>query len=133
MSRTALSRLLGVVSILLLTLAAASCSNEIDGPVQRAQTDVDNVAPYGPGAKVGETYDYVLYTHCGIEWTRIDGLWWRTTVRGDDGNPPSGWGNPYDAGRLVIVDQDSATYSGGPGDDITFERTSLAEAPFHCA
>ncbi len=93
----------------------------------------DNEPPYGAGVDVGETYDYVLNTHCGIEWTRIDGVWWRTTPLDDgSGNPPAGWGNPYDSGQLQVVDETTAIYSGGPDVDVTFERTDLVEPPFVC-
>ena len=56
-------------------------------------------------------------------------------VRINDGsaNPPSGWGNPYDAGRLQIVDGVTAVYAGGPDVDVEFERTDTVEAPFNCA
>lgn len=102
-----------------------------EGPTQ---ADVANEPPYGPGAEVGETYDYVLYTHCGIEWARIDGVWWQA-IPLDDGRPsllPAGWGDPYDAGELEIVTATSATYRGGPDAEVEFERTGRAEAPFTC-
>jgi hypothetical protein len=106
-------------------------SEAVDGP---ARADIDNEPPYGPGVQVGESYDYVLSTHCGVEWARIDGVWWRTTPRNDgSANPPSGWGNPYDAGRLQIVDGFTAVYAGGPDVDVEFERTDAVEAPFTCA
>lgn len=103
----------------------------VDGP---AQADIDNKPPYGSGIVVGDTYDYLLFTHCGVEWTRIDGAWWRATPLGDAaGNPPSGWGNPYDAGQLHVVDDTSAVYSGGPGVDVEFKRTDRVEMPVNCA
>lgn len=89
--------------------------------------------PYGPGVQVGETYDYQLYTHCGVEWGRVDGVWWRTQPLGiGTAAPPPGWGDPYDAGQLRLVDGATAVYSGGPGVDIEFERTDLTEAPSLC-
>lgn len=101
----------------------------VDGPAQAA---IDNKPPYGPGV-IDETYEYVLYTHCGIEWARIDGVWWQTTpLNAGNANPPSGWGNPYDAGQLRVVDKSTAVYSGGPGVDVQFARTDIVEAPFAC-
>lgn len=111
--------------------AAGSRPEVVEGP---AQAEIDNEPPYGPGLDVGESYDYVLYTHCGIEWARIDGLWWRTTpLDAGNANPPPGWGNPYDAGELLIVDDTTAVYSGGPDVEVEFERTDIVEAPFTCA
>lgn len=111
-------------------VAAGSRPEVVDGP---AQADIDNEPPYGSGLEVGESYDYVLYTHCGIEWARIDGVWWRTAPL-DDGNanPPTGWGNPYDAGELLVVDDTTAVYSGGSDVEVEFERTDIVEAPFTC-
>lgn len=80
-----------------------------------------------------ETYEYTLYTHCGIEWTRIDGVWWQASAPLNDGNanPPSGWGNPYDKGEMEVVDAATAIYRGGPS-DVEFERTGVVDAPFAC-
>lgn len=137
-----MTRRLVLALVVCFAVAFAACGDEdgvatggrpqvVEGP---AQADIDNEPPYGPGAEVGESYDYVLYTHCGIEWARIDGVWWRTPPV-DDGNanPPSGWGNPYDAGELLVVDDTTAVYSGGPDVEVEFERTDLSEVPFACA
>lgn len=127
------------VAILLLTSACSGDDDTVgsggggdvvDGP---AQADIDDEPPYGVGIEVGETYDYTLYTHCGIEWTRIDGVWWQTPTPLSDGNanPPSGWANPYDKGQMDIVDDSTAIYRGGPG-EVEFERTDVTDAPFVC-
>lgn len=118
-------------------MALAACGDDdvadgsrpevVEGP---AQADINNEPPYGQGVGVRESYDYVLYTHCGIEWARIDGVWWRTIPLHDgNANPPSGWGNPYDAGVLLVHDDTTAVYSGGPDVEVEFERTDIVEAP----
>lgn len=95
--------------------------------------DLEGEPPYGPGVEAGATYDYVLYTHCGVEWAPIDGVWWRTDPLGvADANPPDGWGNPYDAGSLTVTGDDTATYTSDTGIDIELRRTATAEAPFRC-
>ena len=42
----------------------------------------------------------VLYTHRGIEELRVDNTFFIAETSLDDGqgNPPPGWGNPYQAG-----------------------------------
>ena len=101
-----------------------------NGPPKRAAL---NKPPYATGAEAGETYDYVLYTHCGIKWTRIDGVWWETQPLDDgSGNPPPGWSNPFDAGSLKMLDDDTAIFSGGPEAKVRFKRTEIVEAPFTC-
>src|SRR4030081_3022594 len=68
---------------------------------------------------------YRLYTHCGIEWAKIDGTFWRAKHPLSDGsaNPPAGWGNPFQDGTLVFVTPTTARF-GFPGGTVTFERTS---------
>jgi hypothetical protein len=115
------------VLVLAGAMALVACGDD------EIAADTGSEPPNGPGVDVGQSYDYALYTHCGIEWARIDGVWWRTEPLDDgNGNPPRGWGNPYDSGQLHIVDETTAIYSGGPDGNITFERTDLAEAPFFC-
>ncbi|MBA2387051.1 MAG: hypothetical protein H0V69_08170 [Acidimicrobiia bacterium] len=122
------------ISVAALLYSVAACSEDnprvVEGP---AAADVANEAPYGPGVDVGEAYDYVLYVHCGVQWARIDGVWWETSPL-DDGNanPPKGWGNPYDAGTMALIDDDTAEYTGGTGVAVRFARTELIEAPFEC-
>jgi len=99
----------------------------VEGP---AAADIANEPPYGPGAEVGESYDYVLYVHCGVEWARLDGVWWQTERLGN-ANPPSSWGNPYDKGRMYLLDTDNAEYDG-PDGPVLFQRTDLVEPPFAC-
>lgn len=131
---------LGRAVVLAAALLLGACGDDSDVPDGYRQSadgpakaDVNDQPPYGPGAEAGRSYDYVLYTHCGIEWSRIDGVWWQSTPL-DDGNanPPAGWGNPYDEGEIEIVGDTTAVYRGGPGAEIEFERTDIVEAPFSC-
>ncbi len=114
---------------MVLGVAACSTGGSVDGP---NQDDIEN-PPYGVGVEVGETYDYVLYVHCGVRWARIDGTWWEAAPL-DDGNsnPPDGWGNPYDAGSLTVVDETTAEYTGGPDVTVRFVRTDATQPPFVC-
>jgi len=128
-----------VAAVLLGAFAVAGCGDDqgadgrprvVDEP---PRMDVDGDAPYGPGVEAGDAYDYVLYTHCGVEWAPVDGVWWRTG-RLDDGNanPPEGWGNPFDAGKLTVESDDRATYTSDTGIEVEFRRTDITEAPFSC-
>jgi hypothetical protein len=118
--------------LLATILVLGSCSSD-DTAQDRPQANIANEPPYGPGAVVDEVYEYDLYTHCGIEWARIDGVWWQTDLL-DDGNrnPPDGWDNPFDTGQLVILDHDTAEYKGGPGVTVRFTRTEASAPPFEC-
>jgi hypothetical protein len=73
------------------------------------------------------------HVHCGVEWARLDGACWRTTPL-DDGNrnPPVGWGNPYDAGEMTMIDEGRAEYAG-PDGATPFARTESVDGPLPCA
>lgn len=77
---------------------------------------------------------YRLYTHCGIEWTRIRGTFWRAVPPLSDGsgNPPGGWGNPYQRGTLTFTGAATAVFSARPG-TVTFRRTARRTPPIICS
>ena len=54
-----------------------------------------------------------VYTHCGVENTRIDGRWWHAKPSLYDekgGGPPAGWGDPYQEGTLTVESADRAVF-----------------------
>jgi hypothetical protein len=101
------------VLIAAVAVALAGCGSGID--------------PKAGPVKAGDEYGYSVRTHCGIEWTQIDGAWWRTDPLNDgNGNPPDGWNNPSQGGRLRIESADTAVFTGGP-EPLTFIRTDIVE------
>jgi hypothetical protein len=77
---------------------------------------------------------YKLFTHCGIKWAKIRGTFWRAEHELSDGNgnPPEGWGNPFQAGRLSFRSQRTATFRS-PAGVVVFHRTSQSMPPFICS
>jgi hypothetical protein len=77
---------------------------------------------------------YRLYTHCGIEWARIRSTYWHAArpLSDGQGNPPSGWGNPYQHGTLTFTGSQTAVFRAPPG-RVTFHRTSLTRPPLACS
>jgi hypothetical protein len=77
---------------------------------------------------------YRLYTHCGIMWARIRGAFWRASPELSDGsgNPPAGWGNPYQQGTLRFVNPTTAVFNS-PAGRATFRRTRATAPPFVCS
>lgn len=93
--------------------------------------------PCVAGAEVGVRYPYRLYTHCGVLGAYFDGRWWRARPPLSDGsgNPPEGWGNPFEDGTLTLLEGDVAEFEAQLGQTVRFVRLGPeAEAPyFGCA
>lgn len=77
--------------------------------------------PVGPGVEIGRHYDFTLYTHCGIQFIRVDGRIFATPKLDDgSGNPPPGWGNPQQEGSITLTDRDTALFNDDLGHKLTF-------------
>jgi hypothetical protein len=111
--------------VVIVAAAAVALLNRYDGPTQSA-TDF-NSPPYTRGIEVGRTYNYSLYTHCGIQQARIDGTSWRASppLADRDGNPPKGWDTSGPIGTLKIVSENKAVYTLSNGLTATFVRDHL--------
>jgi hypothetical protein len=110
--------LLAVVAGLVLALAV--------GHVTRPNSDLI--------VKVLQPVPFDLYTHCGINELRSNGRYFQRVggvlVAGSRtpsglGNPPSGWGNPYQHGTLTITG-DIAVFRDKAGHVETFKVRSGA-------
>ena len=116
---------LGALLILGLTVALAGCgSSSIPAKATAKATPMSSHA--------GKPYE--LYTHCGIEWAKIRGTFWRSTrmLSDGNGNPPPGWGNPFQAGTLTFASPSTAKFSSTAG-KVTFKRTSRTRPPTTCS
>lgn len=84
------------------------------------------------GARRGTAY--LLYTHCGIKWAKIRGRFWRAErpLSDGEGNPPAGWGNPFQAGTLTFRSRTVAEFTSRAG-DVTFRRTDRTNPPVLCS
>lgn len=83
----------------------------------------------GPAATSSATGDveattpYDLLTHCGVREALIDNNYYVASPVLDDGNgnPPPGWGNPYDSGTITINADRTADFSDRAGHRAHFE------------
>lgn len=77
---------------------------------------------------------YRLYTHCGIRWALIDGAWWQADrpLSDGSGNPPTGWGNPFQQGAITFLDGSTVSFASSAG-SVTFRRTNRTDPPFICS
>lgn len=88
-----------------LALAGCTSAQQSRTPVADGSTAVD------------------LYTHCGIRYLQI-GVDWFERVGGpldDAGNPPSGWANPTQPGRVTVTG-DIATFTDDAGHKESFKK-----------
>lgn len=79
-------------------------------------------APGPPAASsaahdVEATKRYDLLTHCGVREAMIDDNYYVASPVLDDGNgnPPPGWGNPYDSGTITINTDTTADFLDSAG------------------
>jgi hypothetical protein len=102
----------------------AATSAEATSGVPEGDTLAADAAASAPGEgqalsspEVGIAYPFDLYTHCGVLGTDVGGVWFAAApplVEGA-GNPPAGWGNPYQPGTLTLVDTEEAVFADEVG------------------
>ena len=128
------SALAVAAAVLALVLAVAIIVEVTSSGVRSLPPPVASVAPQPLGnglsryfprsgrASLGVSYQFRLYTHCGLDWPTamdFDGSFWdpvspRPTSDGN-GNPPAGYGNPYDHGTITLISPTRAHYRGSTG------------------
>jgi len=91
------------------------------------------VLPAGPGsasakpavtrAATPKRVPYDLYTHCGIYYARIGNRYYEAArpLSDGSGNPPPGWGNPYQAGTMTLVSPAEAVFTDKAGHRVVFD------------
>ncbi len=65
----------------------------------------------------GAMLPYDLLTHCGVREALIDNNYYLASPVLDDGNgnPPTGWGNPYDRGTMTMNTDKTADFRDADG------------------
>lgn len=66
---------------------------------------------------------YRLYTHCGIREVRIGRRYYKAVPPLDDGsgNPPPGWGDPYQDGTMTEVSPTEVVFADALGHHVAFQ------------
>lgn len=108
MTIRSLRSLAGAAALVLLS----GCAARVDSPGAPAPETVVSASSSSP---------YNLFTHCGIHEILIQGTYFATDHVLDDGygNPPGGWGNPYQAGTITITGPE-AVFHDDSGHEVTF-------------
>lgn len=95
---------------LALVAALAACSSAATPARHVARTETSTTVPYS------------LYTHCGIREARVGTTYYVADHPLDDGNgnPPAGWGNPYQPGTMTVVGTGAAVFRDDLGHVVRF-------------
>jgi hypothetical protein len=104
-------------------MAAVSLTALITAGCASASTPRVSVPPPIPVRTTApKSVPYNLYTHCGIAYAKVGNRYYQASVPLSDGsgNPPSGWGNPYQHGTLTFVSPTRAIFTDKAGHRVVF-------------
>ncbi len=118
------------LSVVVLT---AGCTSTGNGSIETAPPETpsstpSSIAPSDTPSK-GVTpsgKQFEVYTHCGVENTRIHGDWWHAKpplYNKRRNGPPPGWGDPYQTGTLTMVSDNRAVFEA-LGQQVVFVPTA---------
>jgi hypothetical protein len=64
----------------------------------------------------------LLLTHCGIDEARIGSSYFEAVQPLSDGqgNPPAGWGNPFQPGTVTLLSPTEARFQDHAGHHVLF-------------
>lgn len=82
-----------------------------------------------------DTVAHSLYTHCGIEYTEVDGQYLVAEVSDPPLLPfetPMRWQDPFDEGTLTMRSDGSAVYHGDMGLIVHFKPAPIFFEPPGC-
>lgn len=104
------------IVIALVTGLATGCTTApTDNLDTRATPPTSLTAPQGSIAdpRLGETYEYELYTHCGLYAVKFDDRWWKanTPTSGQPLSPGSG----TTSGEITLVREDLLRFTSEDG------------------
>jgi hypothetical protein len=89
-------------------------------------TATHGIKPAGPShraaAPVGSAQPYRLSTHCGIDEARIGSRYFEAAhpLSDGQGNPPAGWGNPFQQGTMTLLSPSEAVFRDDAGHYVRF-------------
>jgi hypothetical protein len=139
------------VAVLAVALAAAIVVEIASSGARSLPPQVGSVAPQPVGnglsryfprsgrASLGVSYQFQLYTHCGLDWPQtmdFDGSFWDPIGPGPasdgNGNPPAGFGNPIDRGTITLISPTLAQYRSSTGTVMQWRRHPGAQISGGC-
>ncbi len=140
------------VVVLTVVLAVAVIVEIASSGVRALPPQVGSVAPQALGngefrffprsgrASPGVPYRFQLYTHCGLDWPLamdFDGSYWDPIGPGPasdgSGNPPAGFGNPFDNGTITLISPTLTQYRSSAGTVMQWSRRAGPQISSPCA
>jgi hypothetical protein len=112
------------VAVAVVAIVLAACGS---GPAAQVTT------PTAAAAAAGSPPPYRLYTHCGIDEARIGNRYFEAVhpLSDGQGNPPPGWGNPYQQGTMTLLSPAEAVFRDRAGHQVHFRLRPGATAFKH--
>jgi hypothetical protein len=116
------------MATIIVALALAGCSGSPTAPMASPAPSSTSSAP-----AAGLPQPYRLYTHCGIYEARIGNRYFEAVhpVSDGQGNPPPGWGNPYQPGTMTLLSPATAIFRDHAGHRVQFRLRPGATAFQH--
>jgi hypothetical protein len=124
----------GAVAVGAVAGLVVACGSTSSPHVMQTRPAAPKVTATTVAAAKPVTYD--LYTHCGIDEARIGNRYFEAVhpLSDGSGNPPAGWGNPYQAGTMTLVSPTEAVFTDSAGHRVVFTVRPRAKAFLHvCA
>ncbi|MFF0445915.1 hypothetical protein ACFYT4_05775 [Streptomyces sp. NPDC004609] len=85
----------------------------------------------GPASPAARKMPFELYTHCGIEGAQIGPTYFvaKTPLSDGSGNPPDGWGNPFQKGTMTVLSPTEAVFTDEAGHRVEFHVQPGVKGP----
>jgi hypothetical protein len=116
-----------VVGGAVVAVALAACGSGAAGQVTPSAAPAPATST---AAAAGPPQPYRLYTHCGIDEARVGHRYFEAVhpLSDGQGNPPAGWGNPYQPGTMTLLSPAEAVFRDRAGHQVRFRLRPGATA-----
>ena len=110
-------------AVMAVVLAACGSGPAAQPAAQPTTPASPSTAAAAAAAAAGSARPYQLYTHCGIDEARIGNRYFEAVhpLSDGQGNPPPGWGNPYQPGTMTLLSTAEAVFRDHAGHQVQFQ------------
>ena len=117
-----------VAAIVLAACGSSPAAQVTTSARPSATTAAATTTTTGAAAAARSPQPYQLYTHCGIDEARVGNRYFEAVhpLSDGQGNPPPGWGNPYQQGTMTLLSPAEAVFRDRAGHQVQFQLRSGA-------